>query len=126
MKKAITGQNIPKAVGPYSPAILCGNVIYTSGQLPIDPQTNDLVRGDITAVSKQIFNNIETILKKEGFSFKDIVKVTVYSASMAYFQEFNCFYQTLFQEPYPARTFIEAAKLPKDAELEVEVIAVKA
>lgn len=125
MKKEISGEGIPIAVGPYSAAIKVGNMIFTSGQLPINPQTNTLINDNVKNATKQIFDNIRLILEKEGFTFEDIVKVTVFSSSMNYFSEFNEYYSTLFNKPYPARSFIEVSKLPKDALIEIEVIAVK-
>ncbi len=125
MKEEIYGEGIPQAVGPYSAAIKVGNIIFTSGQLPIDPKTNQLVNDDVKKATKQIFDNIKVILGKNGFTFDDIVKVTVFSSSMSYFAEFNEYYSTLFNKPYPARSFIEISKLPKDALIEIEVIAVK-
>lgn len=118
MKKAIEGKDIPQAVGPYSAAIRVKDMLFTSGQLPINPETNELVKGDIKLVAKQIFKNIENILMKEGFSLDDVVKVTVFSASMSYFNDFNEYYATLFNKPFPARSFFEVSKLPKDAQLE--------
>ncbi len=125
MKKEIAGEKIPLAVGPYSAAIKSGNMIFTSGQLPINPETNALVNDSVKNATKQIFDNIKVILEKEGFTFDDIVKVTVFSSSMSYFAEFNEYYSTLFNKPYPARSFIEVSKLPKDALIEIEVIAIK-
>lgn len=125
MKKEIAGEKVPLAVGPYSAAIKIGNMIFTSGQLPINPETNALVNDSVKNATKQIFDNIKVILEKEGFTFDDIVKVTVFSSSMNYFSEFNEYYSTLFNKPYPARSFIEVSKLPKDALIEIEVIAIK-
>lgn len=125
MKKEIASEKVPLAVGPYSAAIKIGNMIFTSGQLPINPETNALVNDTVKNATKQIFDNIKVILEKEGFTFDDIVKVTVFSSSMNYFSEFNEYYSTLFNKPYPARSFIEVSKLPKDALIEIEVIAIK-
>ena len=125
MKKEIAGEKVPLAVGPYSAAIKIGNMIFTSGQLPINPETNALVNDSVKNATKQIFDNIKVILEKEGFNFDDIVKVTVFSSSMKDFSEFNEYYTTLFNKPYPARSFIEVSKLPKDALIEIEVIAIK-
>ncbi|MFN3411699.1 MAG: Rid family detoxifying hydrolase [Exilispira sp.] len=125
MKKEISGEGIPAAVGPYSAAVKSGNIIFTSGQLPINPETNQLVNDDVKKATKQIFDNIKIILEKEGFNLDDIVKVTVFSTSMNYFAEFNDYYSTLFTKPYPARSFIEVSKLPKDAIIEIEVVAIK-
>lgn len=125
MKKEISGEGVPLAVGPYSAAIKVGNMIFTSGQLPINPATNELVNNNVKKATKQIFDNIKVILEKEGFSLDDIVKVTVFSSSMSYFAEFNEYYSTLFNKPFPARSFIEVSKLPKDALIEIEVIAIK-
>lgn len=124
MKKAIEGEDIPPAVGPYSSAIKIGNMIFTSGQLPLNIKTGELVKGNITKVAEQIFKNIEMIMKADNLTLNDIIKVTVYSKSMDYFDEFNEYYKTLFNKPYPARSFIEVSKLPRNADLEVEVIAI--
>ncbi len=125
MKKEISGEGIPLAVGPYSAAIKVGNIIFTSGQLPINPKTNELVNYNVKEATKQIFDNIKAMLEKEGYTLDDIVKVTVFSTSMSYFTEFNEYYSTLFNKPYPARSFVEVSKLPKDALIEIEVIAMK-
>lgn len=125
MKKSVEGKGIPPAVGPYSAAIRHGDTLYTSGQLPLNAATGEMCGGSITDMARVIFSNITTILESEGFTLNDVVKVTVFSKSMAHFAEFNTYYATLFDKPYPARSFIEVARLPKDAELEVEVIAIK-
>lgn len=125
MKKAISGNNIPKAVGPYSAALRIGNTIYTSGQIPLDVNTGELVNSNVTDATRVIFSNIKSILESENYSFNDIVKVTVFSTNMDYFAEFNEYYKTLFSEPYPARSFIGVTSLPKNALLEIEVVAIK-
>ncbi|WAM33921.1 RidA family protein [Caldicellulosiruptor morganii] len=124
MKKCIVANDAPKPVGPYSHAVLAGNMLFVSGQLAINPQTGKIEGDDIKAQTELVFKNIDSILKEAGFCFDDVVKVNVYLANLSDFAKFNEVYATIFTQNYPARTTIEAKLLP-GALLEVDVIAAK-
>lgn len=115
----------PAAIGPYSQAILAGDTIYVSGQLPIDSTTGDFAGADIASQTRQSLKNIQVILEEAGMTMKDIVKTTVYLADIAEFGSMNEVYAEFFEEPYPARAAFQVAALPKAAKVEIECIAVK-
>ena len=126
MKKIISTPNAPSTIGAYNQAVLINDVLYTSGQLAIDPKTGKLCEADISLQTKQIFRNIENILKEAGFELSDIVKTTVFLADISLFAEFNEVYKTYFtKENAPARSCIAAKGLPMNALIEIESIAVK-
>ena len=125
MKKVISTSNAPAAIGPYSQAILAGNTLYCSGQIPIDPATGSFVKGGIKEQTTQVFKNIDAILKDAGFELSDVVKVTVLLADISYFEAVNEIYADTFKAPYPARSAFAVKDLPKCAMVEIEVIAVK-
>jgi len=124
VKKAVSGEGIPSAVGPYSAAVMDGNTLYASGQIPVD-EAGNLISSSVSDALSVIMKNAAAILSAEGMTLDNIVKTTVFSASMEYFAEFNEAYASYFQKPYPARSFIEVSKLPKNAMIEMEFIAVK-
>ena len=125
-KNIIATTNAPAAIGPYSQAIDCGSLLITSGQIPIDPATGNLVEGDITAQTRQSLTNVKAIVEAAGLSMDDVVKTTVFLSDMNNFGAMNEVYATFFTEgSYPARSAVEVARLPKDALVEIEVIAVK-
>lgn len=121
--KVITAPNAPAAIGPYSHAIHAGPFLFCSGQTPIDPQTAKLVEGDIEAQTRQVFANIRAVLAAAGLTLQDVVKSTVYLKDMADFQKMNAVYEASFAPHKPARTTIQAAKLPMDCRVEIEVTA---
>ncbi|EDL4059703.1 MULTISPECIES: RidA family protein [Enterobacteriaceae] len=124
MKKQISTEQAPAAIGPYSQAIQLGDMIFTSGQLPLDPVTMAFPKGGIKEQTIQSLKNIQSILEKSGSSMSNVVKTTCFLADMAHFAEFNQVYEEFFgTECAPARSCVQAAKLPKDALVEVEVIA---
>ena len=123
MKKAISTTNAPGAIGPYSQAIKSGNLIFVSGQLPIDAASGMFAGDDITTQTKQSLKNIKAILKQAGADMDDVIKATVFLKDMNDFADMNAVYNKFFNEPYPARAAVEAARLPKDALIEIEVIA---
>jgi len=126
MKKIISTSEAPAAIGAYNQAILANGMLYTSGQLAIDPKTGKLCEADISLQTKQILRNISTILKEAGFELSDIVKTTVFLADISLFAEFNEVYKTYFtKENAPARSCIAAKGLPMNALIEIESIAVK-
>ena len=125
MKKVISTPNAPAAIGPYSQAIQVGNLIYTSGQIPIDPATGQFVEGGIKEQTRQSLSNIQAILQEAGLTMASVVKTTVFLADMADFAEMNSVYAEFFTEPYPARSAVAVKTLPKNALVEIEVVAEK-
>lgn len=119
----ITTSAAPAAIGPYSQAIRAGNLIFVSGQLPINPATNELITDDIGAMTRQIFANIAVILQAAGSSLDRIVKTTVFLADLNDFAAMNAAYAEHFSDAPPARSTVQVARLPRDARIEIEVIA---
>ena len=122
-KKSILTKNAPGAIGPYSQAIKTGNFIFVSGQLPVNPESG-LMPGDIKQQTKQSLNNVKEILKEAGASLQDVVKVTVFLSDLENFSAVNEVYGQFFTKDYPARCCVEVSRLPKDAGVEIEVMAV--
>jgi 2-iminobutanoate/2-iminopropanoate deaminase len=123
MKQAISSPAAPKAIGPYSPAVRAGQLLFVSGQVPSDPKTGDLVSGDIKAQTRQVLENIGTLLEAAGLPYSAVVRTTVFLADMNDFAAMNEAYGSFFREPYPARATVQAARLPRDARIEIDVIA---
>ena len=123
MKKVISTSKAPAAIGPYSQAIQVGNLVYTSGQIPIDPATGMFVEGGIKEQTRQSLLNVKEILEKAGLTMKDVVKTTVFMADMNDFADMNAVYAEFFSEPYPARSAVAVKTLPKGALVEIEVVA---
>ena len=123
MLSAVSTESAPKALGPYSQGIRAGQFLFVSGQVPIDPQTGALVQGSIGDQTSRVFRNIGEILKAGGASFQHVVRTTVYLADLGDFSAMNDVYATFFTPPQPARSTIQAARLPRDARIEVDVIA---
>lgn len=123
MKKAISTTKAPAAIGPYSQAIKVGNLVYTSGQIPIDPATGNFVEGGIKEQTRQSLTNVKAILEEAGLTMKNVVKTTVFMADMAEFADMNAVYSEFFAEPYPARSAVAVKTLPKGALVEIEVVA---
>lgn len=115
-------QTVPSTIGPYSVYRKAGNLLFTSGQLPIDPKTNQL-EDDFSDQCKRSLMNIQSILEQENLKMEDIVKATVLLKDLSYFEEVNELFEEVFKKPYPARTAYEVSKLPKNALIEIEVIA---
>ena len=124
MNKIISTDKAPKAIGPYSQAYLCGNTLYCSGQIAINPETNVFVGGTIQEQTTLILSNIKGLLEAAGFGFEDVVKTTCFLAEMKDFTVFNNLYEKAFVSK-PARSCVAAKELPKNALVEIEVIAVK-
>lgn len=124
-RKNVTSAQAPAAIGPYSQAIWAGDLLYLSGQTPIDPATKKLVEGDIAAQTAQAFNNLEAVLNSAGLSMDDVIKCNVYLTSMSNFRGMNVVYQTRFSAPYPARTTVAVLELPLGALVEIEMVAKK-
>ena len=123
MKKVISTSKAPAAIGPYSQAIQVGNLVYSSGQIPIDPATGVFVEGGIKEQTRQALLNVKAILEENGLSMNDIVKTTVFMADMNDFADMNAVYAEFFTEPYPARSAVAVKTLPKGALVEIEVVA---
>jgi len=124
MKTAISSSGAPKAIGPYSPAVRAGQMVFLSGQVPMDPATGNLVDGDIAAQTRRVFDNLGALLAAAGLTFAHVVRTTVFLADMNDFAAMNQVYATYFAEPYPARSTVQVARLPKDARVEIDLIAV--
>ena len=122
--KAIKPANGPKAIGPYSPAVKLGDFVYLSGQIPVDPVTNEIVSGGIRQQTHQSLQNIVTILEEMGLETRHVVKTTVYLQDMGMFSEMNEVYAEYFDEPYPARSCVQVAALPKGALVEIECLVI--
>jgi 2-iminobutanoate/2-iminopropanoate deaminase len=120
---AISTKKAPAAIGPYSQAIRVGNIVYTSGQIPLDPATGAFVEGGIKEQTRQALTNIKAILEEAGTSMENVVKTTVFMANMDDFADMNAIYAEFFTEPYPARSAVAVKTLPKGALIEIEVIA---
>ena len=125
MKQAISTPNAPAAVGPYSQGIVAGNLLFVSGQLPIDPATGNFAEGGIKALTTQSLKNLFAIVAEAGFEPSDIVKTTVFLADMADFAEMNEVYSQFFAAPFPARSAVAVKTLPKGARVEIECIAAR-
>lgn len=123
MRQAVSTATAPAAIGPYSQAIKAGQLLFLSGQIPLDPATGALVPGGIEAQTRQVFTNIGEILKAAGVSFDHVVSATVYVADMNDFGRVNEIYATYFSAPAPARATVQVARLPKDALVEIQVVA---
>ena len=123
MKKVISTTKAPAAIGPYSQAIQVGNLVYTSGQIPIDPATGVFVEGGIREQTRQSLLNVKAILEEAGLTMSDVVKTTVFLADMNDFADMNAVYAEFFEEPYPARSAVAVKMLPKGALVEIEVVA---
>lgn len=124
MTKVVKTNKAPGAIGPYSQGIDVGNMIFFSGQIPLDPETGEMPEG-IEAQTRRALDNVKGLLESQGLTFKNVVKTTVFLDDINDFATMNGIYAEYFEEPYPARSAVEVAKLPKGALLEVEVIAVK-
>jgi 2-iminobutanoate/2-iminopropanoate deaminase len=122
-KKVIQTEKAPKAIGPYSQAIQAGNFLFISGQIPLDPKTGDLMKGDIHKQTQQVLENIKGVLESQGLGMENVVKATLFLKDIANFNQVNEAYATYFPSSPPARSTVEVAKLPRDADIEIEAIA---
>ena len=121
--KQISTNNAPAAIGPYSQALRTGNMMFVSGQIPVDPATG-LMADTIEAQAAQSLTNLKNILAAEGLSMKNVIKTTVFLADLSDFAKVNAVYETFFEAPYPARSCVQVAAIPKGAGVEIECIAV--
>ena len=122
-KKVVQTEKAPKAIGPYSQAIQAGDFLFLSGQVPLDPKTGELVKGDIGQQAKQVLENIKGVLESQRLGMEDVVKVTVFLKNIENFNQVNEVYSSYFPTSPPARSTVEVARLPRDAEIEIEAIA---
>jgi 2-iminobutanoate/2-iminopropanoate deaminase len=123
VKHAVSSLDAPKAIGPYSQAVRAGQLLFASGQIPTDPGTGAIVEGDVAAQTRRVLDNLGAVLKAAGLSFADVVRTTVFLADMNDFAAMNDVYGKYFSEPYPARATVQVARLPKDARVEIDLIA---
>src|SRR6267378_608819 len=123
MKQAVSSPNAPKAIGPYSQAIRTGDLLFAAGQIPTDPATGAIVDGDVAAQTRRVFDNLGAVLAAANLSFANVVKTTVFLADMNDFAAVNEVYGKYFSEPYPARATVQVARLPKDARVEIDLVA---
>jgi 2-iminobutanoate/2-iminopropanoate deaminase len=124
MKKIIATTEAPAAVGPYSQGVRIGNLVFCSGQIPLDPKNAQLIQGDIKQQTQRVMDNISAVLRAEGLGFENIVKTTIFLTNLGDFQTVNELYGSFFKSDPPARSTIQVAALPKGASVEIEVIAV--
>ncbi len=118
----ITSSGAPAAIGPYSQAIRAGDLLFVSGQVPIEPATGELIDGDVAAQTQRVLQSLDAIVRAAGATFDDVVKTTVYLADMNDFVAMNRVYATWFANPAPARAAVQVARLPKDAQIEIDAI----
>ncbi|HBC26201.1 MAG TPA: reactive intermediate/imine deaminase [Ruminococcaceae bacterium] len=122
-KQEIATRNAPAAIGPYAQAIRVGDTLYTSGQIPIDPATGAIVPGGIKEQGARVFANLKAVLTQAGADFSNVVKVNVFMADLKDFGALNELYASYFEKPYPARSCVQVAGLPKGALVEIELVA---
>ncbi len=122
-KQAVSSAGAPRAIGPYSSAVRAGQLLFVSGQIPIDPDTATLVDGDIATQTGRVLRNVGALLEAAGLTPAHVVRTTVFLADMNDFAAMNEVYRSFFGEPYPARSTVQAARLPRDARIEIDVIA---
>lgn len=123
LRQAISAPDAPKAVGAYSPTIRAGNLLFVSGQIPIDPATGDLVTGDITAQTEQVMRNLAALLRAAGLGFEHVVRTGVFITDMNEFSAFNEVYSRYIVDPPPARATVQVARLPRDVKIEIDCVA---
>ena len=123
MKTIISTPKAPAAIGPYSQAVLVNGMLFTSGVIPIDPETNTLVEGDVTVQARQAIGNLKNLIEASGSSMDKVVKTTVFIKDMNDFGKINDIYKDFFTSDFPARSCVEVARLPKDVLIEIEAVA---
>ena len=120
----IATNDAPKAIGPYSQAVRVGDVLYTSGQIALDPATGNLIDGDFEAQARRVFENLRAVLKEAGGDFRNVARATVFLSDLANFQELNAIYAEYFADHKPARTTVGVSQLPRGAAVEIDLIAI--
>ena len=124
MRELVTAAGAPKPIGPYSPAIKVGNLLFLSGSIPLDPVSGGLVSGGITEQTTRVLENIKGLLEAAGASFHNVARTTVFMVDLDEFAQMNEVYSQYFSSPYPARSTVQVVKLPRDVRVEIDVIAV--
>ena len=124
IKEAISSPDAAKPVGPYSAALRAGDLLFISGQVPLDPVTGSMIEGEIARQTRRALENVGLLLRSAGLTYANVVRTTVFLADMNDFRAMNETYSTFFVEPYPARSTVQAARLPRDARIEIDAIAV--
>jgi 2-iminobutanoate/2-iminopropanoate deaminase len=124
MTTKIASKDAPAAIGPYSQAIRHAGFVFLSGQIPLDPKTGEIVKGDVAAQTERVIQNLGAVLEAAGCKFRDVVKTTIYLADMNDFQTVNSIYAMAFTEPFPARATVQVAALPRGARVEIDAIAI--
>jgi 2-iminobutanoate/2-iminopropanoate deaminase len=122
MKNIISTDKAPAAIGPYSQAVRFGNLLFVSGQIPLDPQSGEIVEGDIEAQTRQVMENLKAIIESTGMNLQNVLKCSCFLSSMDHFVKFNSVYDEYFNESLPARETVEVGRLPKDVLVEVSAI----
>ncbi|MGC8582669.1 MAG: RidA family protein [Thermoproteus sp.] len=125
MKEVVYTKAAPEPIGPYSQGVKVGNMLFVSGQIPIDPRTGEVVKGDIKEQTRRVLENIKAVLEAAGYGLSDVVMSFVFLADMSLFGQFNEVYAEYFKEKPPARVTVQAARLPRDVLVEIAVIAVR-
>ena len=124
MRELVTAAGAAKAIGPYSPALKVGNLVFLSGSIPLDPVTGQLVEGGIKEQTTRVMDNIKALLEAAGTSFASVARTTVFMVDLGEFAAMNEVYSSYFTAPYPARSTVQVVKLPRDVRVEIDVIAV--
>jgi len=122
-KRVIQTEKGPRAIGPYSQAVQAGNLLFLSGQIPIDPKTGELIKGDIRQQTQQVLENMKGILESQKLGMEDVIKTTIFLKDMGNFSQVNEIYATYFPTSPPARSTVEVARLPRDVDIEIEALA---
>ena len=123
MKQVISSPDAPKAIGPYSPAIRSGQLLFVSGQIALDPTTGQMIAGDTATETRRVMDNLGALLKAAGLTFSDVIRTTIFLADLGDFATVNEVYGTYFTSPAPARATVQVARLPRDARIEIDAIA---
>jgi len=122
MKKQVNTSSAPAAIGPYSQGVIAGNLLFVSGQIPINPADGSLVSDSLESQANQVFENLRAIIQEAGTSFEHVLKLTIYLTDLENFAAVNKVMENYFSEPYPARATVEVSRLPKDVEVEIDAI----
>lgn len=125
MKEVVYTKSAPEPIGPYSQAVKVGNMLFVSGQIPVDPKTGEVVKGDIKEQTRRVLENIKAVLEAAGYGLSDVAMAFVFLSDMSLFGQFNEVYAEYFKDKPPARVTVQAARLPRDVLVEIAVIAVK-
>jgi 2-iminobutanoate/2-iminopropanoate deaminase len=123
VKTSFSSPGAPKAIGPYSQAVRVGDLLFLSGQVPLDPASGQMIEGDIAAQTRRVLDNLAAVLHSAGLTFAHVARTTIFLADMNDFAKVNEVYGTYFEEPFPARATVQVARLPKDARVEIDAIA---